>query len=416
MAENKIPVLTEVYKPKKSLKNNQPASAPLEITPEFLAKVIAQVKPRLEAEITDFALDELRSEIKKAREEIISSTKDYVDRSKADLKTELPNMYQESVKLAQVNLQEKFADLHVDASAKFDASLSDIADFAKQALQADIGTRVNASFEQSLQEFQPKALAENQKMLAAQFEKINQEAQRALIQHLSEFQEKTVLQHESELNDSLNTLQKTINETAEQTLGAELDAIQEKLKSDHQKQLSESLDGFLQIKGEAAEQDLLQKMHEYQEKLHVEYQEQLSKEMATALETIANRVEESTLEQTGIMYSQVGTIQQETFVKLREDFFAEKNAIFDAATEETTAAAEEITTVFAEKMTAQGQEIWNQLRIQMDGDMPDVQSVLQESIESILSKAVPELEDRLRDQLTAELQQLLLKVKFVLPE
>jgi hypothetical protein len=409
LAENKIPVLTEVYKPKKSSKDNQVADVPLEITSELVAKVTAQVKPRLETEITDFVLDELRSEIKKAREEIISSTKDFIDKSKADLKTELPNMYQESVKLAEVNLNEKFADLHVDATAKFDASLVDIADFAKQAVQADISTRVNESFEQSMEQFQSKALAENQKVLEDQLAKINQEAQQELTQQLHAFQEKTIAQHESELSDSLNAILVAANESAEQALRDELDAMQEKLKVDHQKQLSESLDGFLQIKGEAAEKDLLKKMQEYQEKLRIDYQEQLSKDMATALEAISQRVEESTQEQTGIMYSQMGTIQQETFAKLREEFNAEKNTIFNMA-------ADEIKTAFAEQMTAQSQEIRTQFLTQVNGDMPEVQTVLQESIETILTNAVPDLEVRLREQLTIDLQQLLLKVKFVLPE
>lgn len=416
MAENKIPVLTEVYKPKKSEKNNAAAAAPLEVTPELIAKIVAQVKPRLEAEITDFALDELRLEIKKAREEIIASTKDFIDKNKADLKTELPSMYQESVKLAQVNLKEKFADLHVDASAKFDASLSEIADFAKQTVQADISTQVNEAFEHSMQEFQPKAVEENQKLLDAQLVTIRDAAQQALTQQLSAFQAETVVRHESELGELLSAIQQKVNEAAEETLHTELSAIQEKLKSEHQKQLSESLDGFLQIQGEAAEHALLQKMQAYQESLHADHQEQLSKEMAAALEAIAQRVEESTLEQTGVMYSQVGTIQQETFAKLREDFGAEKDAILSAATEETTVAAEDIKTAFAEEMATQGQEIRSQLLTQVDGDMPDVQAVLKEQIESILTNAVPEIEGRLRDELTAELQQLLLKVKFVLPE
>lgn len=409
MAENKIPVLTEVYNPKKSPKSSVITDAPLELTAELVAKVTAQVKPRLEAEITEFVLDELRLEIKKAREDIISSTRDFIDKSKADLKTELPSMYQESVKLAQINLNEKFADLHVDAAAKFDASLADIADFAKQAVQADILTRVNASFEQGIEEFRPKALAENRAVLEEQLLEINQEAKQGLLQQLQTFQGEIIAQHEQELGDALNAIQKTVNESAEQSLNAELQAIQEKLMANHQKQLGESLDGYLQTKGEAAEQALLQKMQEYQAKLRVEYQEELSKELASALDTIAQTVDESTQEQTGIMYSQVGTIQQETFTKLREDFNAEKNVLFNAA-------ADEIKTTFVEQMTAQTQEIRDQFLTQVNGDLPEVQAVLQERIETILANALPELEDRLRSQLTSDLQQLLLTVKFVLPE
>lgn len=96
MAEDKIPVLTEVYKPKKG--------DTLDVTPDLVAKVTAQVKPRLESEITDFVLEELRAELKKAHSDVISSTQDFVDKTKANLKTELPSMYQEGVKLSQIDI------------------------------------------------------------------------------------------------------------------------------------------------------------------------------------------------------------------------------------------------------------------------------------------------------------------------
>jgi len=96
LAEDKIPVLTEVYKPKKG--------DTLDVTPDLVAKVTAQVKPRLESEITDFVLEELRAELKKAHSDVISSTQDFVDKTKANLKTELPSMYQEGVKLSQIDI------------------------------------------------------------------------------------------------------------------------------------------------------------------------------------------------------------------------------------------------------------------------------------------------------------------------
>jgi hypothetical protein len=198
LAENKIPVLTEVYKPKKSTATSKSAEPSLQITPELIAKVTAQIrpeleaeitelvvdelraeikmlredvatstqdmidkdttagstdlaselaqkvtsqiKPRLEAEITDFALDELRTEIKKAREGIISSTQDFIDKTKADLTTEMPKIYQNSIDLAQVDLTEKFATLQSDASAKVDASLASVSEATAQitTLQAQL--------------------------------------------------------------------------------------------------------------------------------------------------------------------------------------------------------------------------------------------------------------------------------------
>ncbi len=104
LAEDKIPVLTEVYKPKAGVKAKSTEAAALDVTTDLIAQVTAKVKPRLESEIADFVLDELRAEIKKASNEVITSAKDFVDKTRADLKTELPKMYQESARLSQVDI------------------------------------------------------------------------------------------------------------------------------------------------------------------------------------------------------------------------------------------------------------------------------------------------------------------------
>ncbi|MEO1957182.1 MAG: hypothetical protein ABGX03_04580 [Methylophilaceae bacterium] len=104
MAEDKIPVLTEVYKPKSGVKAKSTEAPALDVTADLIAQVTEKVKPRLESEISDFVLGELRTEIKKACNEVITSTKDFVDKTRADLKTELPKMHQESVSLSQVDV------------------------------------------------------------------------------------------------------------------------------------------------------------------------------------------------------------------------------------------------------------------------------------------------------------------------
>ncbi len=408
MAEKKIPVLTEVYNPNKAAKNSD-ASSPVVITEDLLAKVVAQIKPRLEAEITDYVLDELKAEVGKARNEILSSTKDFIDRTKADLKTELPSMYQESVRLAQLNLTDKFADMHVDASAKFDASISQITDSAIISAETDLHTRVAQAFENHMQEFQPTALAKSQALLEAQLEKVNAEAQNSLSEQLQVYQQQIIEQHKQGLGDALNGVQQSVQASAEEAFSNDLNALQKNILEIHQKQLTESLDGYLQIQGEAAEKALLQKVQEEQQRLHADYQQKLSEEMANALETIKQRVDESTVEQTDLMFTQVGTIQRETFAKLRQEFNDEKAAILNAT-------SEEIRLVFAEQMTAQTQEIREQFLAQVNADLPEVQAVLDEKIQAILSNTIPDMENSLREQLTAELKQLLLTVKFVLPE
>ncbi len=248
MAEDKIPVLTEVYKPKTTAKAEVNHTT-TEVNADLVAKVTAQVRPRLESEITEFVLDELKAEIKKAHNDVIASTQSFVDKTKADLKTELPQMYQDSVKLAQVD---------IDALKK--ATLDEVL--------------------------------------------------MSIRKEMVDFQESIVKEHQQQINE--------------------------------------------------------------------------------ALAAIAKRAEENASEQIGVMHSRVGTMQQEAFTKLRQEFVVEKETLLNAATTE-------IKTTFSTQM-ADGQE------------------KLKENIEATLNKAIPGMESRLRAQLVTELQQLLLKVKFVLPE
>lgn len=465
MAEEKIPVLTEVYKPKKAPKKASASadSAP-EITPEMLAKITSQIKPRLEAEITDFVLDELRSEIQKARDEIISTTKDFVDKTKADLKTELPNMYHESVKLAEVNLTEKFADMHVEATSKFDTAISDIATTITENSQGDMDQQVQQSIEKAMEAYHPQALANYQEKLDKQLEEASLSLQAsfdASAEHLQKtyqesvenaeaalsertknaeeaFNEKVssaeavfterasnaetafkeashnslqtaLAEHQSALQLALDSILEAQQQGAETGLREQLSAMKERVLAEHTDALNLALEGQMQTQGEAAERALLSRIQEYQNQLRAENEQEMTANMLAARNEITERIEESTTEQVGLMHSQVGSIQQETFAKLREDFNAEKNAIFEAA-------ANHIKTSFADQMKAQSEEIREQFLTQVNGDLPQVQSVLQENIQTILTNLVPDIEQSLRDQLTTELKQLLLTVKFVLPE
>lgn len=341
----------------KSLLEQTAASSTTD-TAEMAQTLSAQVKPRLEAEITDYVLDELRSEIKKAREDIIESTASFVDKTKADLKTEMPKMYQSSIDLAQVNITERFAMLQTEASTETEAALA---------------------------------------------------AVKASLQEVAQQQQALITEHHAELSTTFDVLKNEVQDNLKSAVSAEVTALQEKAMDEHKGQLSEALAGFLQVQGEEAEKTLLRKMQDYQEKLHVDYQEKLTGQVADALETIKERVEESTEEQIGIMHAQVGTIQQETFAKLRQDFDAEKDLVY-------TAAASEISTDLAEKMQAQSHEISEQFLAKVNGNLPDVQKILQDNVQAILDEVVPDLETRLREELTEEIKQLLLKVKFVLPD
>ena len=155
-ADKKIPLLTEVYQPKPSAQ--QAPSPRLDditlITPELIARVTGHVRPRLEAEITQSVLisvrdalrkdllQDLQAEIKAAQQAVETNTNNFVDKTKADLKTELPQMYQNSADFVFKNLSEKIATLQTDAITNLDVSLTQVTEqslqVATQALQSTV--------------------------------------------------------------------------------------------------------------------------------------------------------------------------------------------------------------------------------------------------------------------------------------
>lgn len=435
MAETKIPVLTEVYQPKPESKLARQADPTLGVTPELIARVAAHVRPRLEAEITQSVLDSIgeivkkdliqafQPEIKNTHDEIVTSTKDFVDKTKADLKTELPRMYQASADLVHESLLDKFSSLQNEISSKLDTMLADKVQAALQeataqidshvqTLQVDASGHIMQQLNNEMESFKEKALVDHQaqlsKTLNSLLQAISEHGEQDLQQKMQAIQAQSLADHQTQLSESLENLQQTIAQNAEQSLQGELAALQQKAISDHQVQLTESLNSLLQTKGEGAEQEIMQKMQAFQEKLQVNHQEQLAQALDAAMESISQRIEESTHEQVGLMHSQVGSIQQETLAQLRATFIAEKTEIYNAA-------VAEVKTVFTEQMIAQSMEVRDSFLSKVNGDLPAVQEVLREHVEQMIATAMPTLENDLRKQLTTELHALLLKVKFVLP-
>jgi hypothetical protein len=324
--ESKIPVLTEVYQPKSKTErvDSKIESAPnsitkhddptLGITPEFIARVTGHVRPRLEAEITQSVMDNLREVLKKdlikelqielnnTRISLEANTANFVDKTKADLKTELPRMYQASAELVHNSLQERIAVLQTDVVSKVDRLLADVMQTSTQAATAEISTHVEA-------------------LRTEAAERITQE----LHGDLQVFQENLLQQQQSQASDALNNAYQIISESAEQALNQ-----------------------------------------------HVE------------------------------------NIQGEALTQVRNDLNAAIPDIY-------AAAVNEVKTKFIEEMQAESLSLKENFLTSINADLPEVQAVLRDNIQQILASALPALEQDLRLQLTDELQQLLLKVKFVLP-
>ncbi len=325
---SKIPVLTEVYQPKakpeqaaatynqgatnsSAIKQDDPT---LGITPEFIARVTGHVRPRLEAEITQSVMDNLREVLKKdliqelqielnnTKLSLEANTANFVDKTKADLKTELPRMYQASAELVHNHLQDRIAILQTEVVSKVDRLLSDVMQTSTQAANAEISTHVEA-------------------------------------------------------------LKVEASERVARDLNQELQTLQETLIQQHKAQADEALTSAYLTMSQQAEQALQQHMQE---------------------------------------------IQGHALAQVRTDLDVAMPDIYAAAVADVKAK-------FVAEMQTETLSLRESFLVAVNSDLPNVQDVLRDNIQQILASTLPALEQDLRLQLTEELQQLLLKVKFVLP-
>lgn len=513
MAENKIPVLTEVYQAKpKPVRQDDPT---LGITPEFIARVTGHVRPRLEAEITQSIMDtvrnalkkdllkELQDEITKTQLLIETNTSDFVDRTKADLKTELPRMYQTSADLVQVNLRDKISALQTEAVSKVDAMLSDVMQGAVNAateqisahantLKTDTSDRIQQELHHEMELFQSQSLSKHQAQLGEQLDAIsanlNQTAkqdfqqqlgglhdealaqmrtnfteamptiyanavaaeQETITAHISSqlnqemqaFQTQSLASHQAQLGEQLNNTFETLNQTAKQELEQNLSGLQAEALMQIRTQHSETASQIETLQADAASRlssleaeasaqlqanfsaampeiyakaveseqqnitahissQLSQEMQAFHDKSLSEHQTQLGEQLNGVFAALSETAKQS-------CQQHLAGLQAEAFAQVRKEFNDEVPSIY-------AAAAQDIKVQFKDEMTAQSASARDHFLTTINADLPAVQEVLRENIQQILATALPDLENNLRKKLTAELQELLLTVKFVLP-
>jgi hypothetical protein len=422
-ADKKIPLLTEVYQPKPG---TEPVSKPRQddaslITPELIARVTGHVRPRLEAEITQSVLlsvrdalrkdllQDLQVEIKNAQIALETNTSNYVDKTKADLKTELPQMYQSSADLVLKGLTEKISTLQNEAVSKLDASLAHISETeilaASQVLNTQIADlQVNAKAQimreisHELQAFQAETLGNQQALLrqemASIFDTTNQEAKADLQQQLSQLQADALVQMRATFTEAMPSIytnaiaeqQDEIVGTVSQNLNQAMQAFQAQAINQHQARMTESIN--------AHQAQLTQAIGDHQT--------QLAQSLTTNFESINHNAKADLAERLRI-------IQADAVEQMRSTLNASIPSIY-------AAAGDDVKAQFADEMTAQSEQLRESFLATINADLPAVQAVMRENIKQILATSLPSLELDLRNQLTAELQDLLLKVKFVLPK
>ena len=401
MTDKKIPLLTEVYQPKPNAElepRSRQNDATL-ITPELIARIAAHIKPRLEADIaktvTESVRDALEQDLVKViKDEIVTlqasieaRTVDFVDKTKADLKTDLPRMYQASANTVFNNLSEIISDLQTDTISKFDTRLSELTQTAVntantqigsqvKVVQTDTSARIMQDISQQLSAFQVQSLGNHQALLDQEmqqvFESIHQQGKSELQEQLQAMQSEASAQMRATFIEAMPSIytaavaeqQEAITTQIGERLNQEMQTFLVQSISNHQVQLGDALAANLQILNQHAKQDL---------------QQQIS--------------------------------------LLQADILSQMGATFNEAIPSIYAAAvDEVKAKFADEMTTQSMQLRDNFLVTINADLPVVQEVLRDNIQQIMAVSLPSLELDLRNQLTAELQDLLLKVKFVLPK
>ncbi|HPB91876.1 MAG TPA: hypothetical protein PLD80_10255, partial [Rugosibacter sp.] len=314
MAENKIPLLTEVYQPKvKPVTKDKAADPTLGITPELIERVTAHVRPRLEAEITTAVLETIRYELKKnittdfrpeldrIQLEIENNTRDFIDRTKADLKTELPRMYQSSAELVHKDLLEKFVALEQKGLEGFDEQISERIGAAThqatsqvslelQTLKDELQGMLSRQLTEEIGQFKSNAQSESQTQLAETFSELlavaHEKTEQAIVQ-LAETQLESLQTH---LTDVANKGAEQAQEQISQRLAASETTITERLSSAEQK-IAERLaasEQTLEQRLAAAEQAFAQQLDEAEANIA----RQLLSGQETAISTHQNSLKE----------------------------------------------------------------------------------------------------------------------------
>ena len=399
MADKKIPLLTEVYQPKAVLEfEPKPRRDDVTlITPELIARIAAHIKPRLEADIAKMVtesvrvalkaelLQDLQDEVIQTQASIEARTVDFVDKTKADLKTELPRMYQARADQVYSDLSQKIAQLQTDAVSSADAMLSEGMQTAVQHASVQINVNVEAL---------------QSEIGARMMEAINTE--------MSAFQAQSIDQYQTQLGQELNLIFQSLNQQAHTDLQEQSRTLQSDALAEMRANFIAAMpDIYSTSVAEQQEAITLQISQQLTEALQAFQAESLTMQQAQLGETLTNTFNTLNENAKQDLLAHMQLMQADTLTQMRATMNEAIPSIYEAA-------ADDVKAKFMEDMTAQTEQVRDSFLATMNADLPVVQEVMRENIQHILATSLPTLENDLRKQLTTELQDLLLKVKFVL--
>jgi hypothetical protein len=249
-----IPVLTEVYD----------ASKPAALSPEFFESVMAQLKTRIDEAIAEASLnhqnekikyeilDELRpaltdesqlqikTSLEAHHQNLMHEMVDFVDKTKADLATEVPKIYHSRAQIFQLDITEKLSELQEQSITL----LREEFERAGSLLQSNLVERVNSR----LLELQDSAIIKVTDILQ---------------QQIYDFQEATLDKMRQDLALELPGIYQSIVEQAKQALTQQLNSLQEDASQELGIKMNETLPSIYALASMQIKTDLLAEMTEF---------------------------------------------------------------------------------------------------------------------------------------------------------
>ncbi len=287
-----IPVLTEVY---------AAAEQPV-LPPAFFEFAMAQLKPQLEKALSEAALthqneiikqeilDDLRPSLSRdfevqitnsleaTQQSLIQDTADFIDKIKADLATEVPQMYQARAEIFQADTLEKLAKLQSESILALREEFEKVI----PQLENNLLEKVNARLMELQKATIQKVTDDLQQQIAnshlATLEKMRQD----LARDLPEIYENIIEQAKKTLTDQLSSLQKD----ASQELGIKM---------------NETLPSIYALASMQVKTDLLAEMTEFAKTTKQDFESGLKGELPELEQMLKDRIRDAFANEMPIM-------------------------------------------------------------------------------------------------------------------
>lgn len=294
--QKSIPVLTEVYET-----SGQPV-----LTPAFFEYAMSQLKPYLDKALADAAithqnesikreiLDELRPMLRQefheqmaggleaTQQKLMLDIGDFLDKTKADLATEIPQMYQARAEIFQADMVENLAKLQ------------------EQSMMA-----LREEFEQSMPQLESglieKVSARLLDLQTSTIEKVTD----ALQQQIADFHEATLEKMRQDLTRDLPSIYQSIIEQANQALEAQLERLQEDASQELGVKMNETLPSIYALASTQVKTDLFAEMTEFAKTTKQDFESALRGDVPALEQLLKDRIHEAFANELPVMRQEI---------------------------------------------------------------------------------------------------------------